>query len=56
MPGIIVGRDGSGHSQRALEWAMNEAALRYGPLTVITVHEVAVGYWGSAITYPEDRR
>ena len=33
---------------------MNEAALRHVPLTVITVHEVAVGYWGSAITCPED--
>ena len=54
MPGIIVGIDGSGHSQRALEWAMNEAALRHVPLTVITVHEVAVGYSRSAITYPED--
>ena len=42
MPGIIVGIDGSGHSQRALEWAMNEAALRHVPLTVITVHEVAL--------------
>jgi nucleotide-binding universal stress UspA family protein len=54
MPGIIVGIDGSGHSQRALEWAMNEAALRHVPLTVITVHEVAAGYWGSAISYPDD--
>ena len=32
MPGIIVGIDGSGHSQRALEWAMKEAALRRVPL------------------------
>jgi nucleotide-binding universal stress UspA family protein len=55
MPGIIVGIDGSGHSQQALEWAMNGAALRHMPLTVITVYEVAVGYRGSAITYPEDR-
>ena len=54
MPGIIVGIDGSGHSQRALEWAMNEAALRHVPLTVITVHEVAVGYSRSSITYTED--
>jgi len=55
MPGVIVGIDGSGHSQQALEWAMNGAALRHMPLTVITVYEVAVGYRGSAITYPEDR-
>jgi len=37
MSGIIVGVDGSGHSHRALEWAMNEAAIRRAPLTVITV-------------------
>ena len=37
MPGIIVGVDGSGHSQRALEWAMKEAAIRHAPLTVLTV-------------------
>jgi nucleotide-binding universal stress UspA family protein len=28
MSGVIVGVDGSGHSQRALEWAMNEAAVQ----------------------------
>ena len=27
MSGIIVGVDGSGHSQRALEWAMKEAEI-----------------------------
>ena len=25
MPGIVVGVDGSEHSQKVLEWAMNEA-------------------------------
>jgi hypothetical protein len=25
-----------------------------GPLTVITVHEISVGYWGSGVVYPED--
>jgi nucleotide-binding universal stress UspA family protein len=54
MPGIIVGIDGSDHSHRALEWAMNEAAIRQGPLTVIIAHEVSVGYWGGSISYPED--
>jgi nucleotide-binding universal stress UspA family protein len=38
MPGIIVGIDGSDHSQRALEWAIGEAAVRRTPLTVLTVH------------------
>ncbi|MBV9383634.1 MAG: universal stress protein [Streptosporangiaceae bacterium] len=54
MPGIIVGIDGSGYSRRALEWAMNEAAIRHMPLTVLTVHQVVVGYLGSAVAYPED--
>ena len=54
MSGIIVGVDGSGHSRRALEWAMKEAAVRRVPLTVITVHEISVGYWGSGVSYPED--
>lgn len=53
MPGIIVGIDGSGHSRRALEWAMREAVLRRVPLTVLTVHEIAVGYWGSVGVDPE---
>jgi nucleotide-binding universal stress UspA family protein len=38
MSGIIVGIDGSGHSQRALEWAFKEAALRHVSVTVFTVH------------------
>jgi nucleotide-binding universal stress UspA family protein len=54
MPGIIVGIDGSGHSQRALEWAMKEAAIRQTPLTVITVHEAVVGYYGGISSYPDD--
>ena len=54
MPGIIVGVDGSGHSQRALEWAMKEAALRHVPLTVLTVHQAIVGFSGGPVTYPED--
>jgi nucleotide-binding universal stress UspA family protein len=43
MPGIVVGTDGSAHSQRALEWAVGEAALRHVPLTVITVPELPAG-------------
>jgi nucleotide-binding universal stress UspA family protein len=55
MPGIIVGVDGSGHSQRALEWAMEEAAVRQAPLTVITVHQLITGYFGGFVTYPDDQ-
>jgi nucleotide-binding universal stress UspA family protein len=53
MSGIIVGVDGSGHSQRALEWAMKEAAIRHTSLTVLTVHEAVRGYSGPAV-YPDD--
>jgi nucleotide-binding universal stress UspA family protein len=54
MSGIVVGIDGSGHSQRALEWAMREAALRHVSLTVLTVHEAIRGYSGGVATYPDD--
>jgi nucleotide-binding universal stress UspA family protein len=54
MPGIVVGVDGSGHSQRALEWAMKEAALRDTPLTVMTVHALIRGYFGGMVEYPGD--
>ena len=33
---------------------MREAAVRRVPVTVITVHEISVGYWGSGVAYPED--
>jgi nucleotide-binding universal stress UspA family protein len=54
MSGIIVGVDGSGHSHRALEWAMREAAVRNTPLVVLTVHEAVAGYFGGVSMYPDD--
>ncbi|TVZ05348.1 universal stress protein [Trebonia kvetii] len=54
MSGIVVGIDGSGHSERALEWAVREAGLRQVPLTVIAVHQPVISHWGSAVSYPED--
>jgi nucleotide-binding universal stress UspA family protein len=54
MAGIIVGVDGSGHSQRALEWASKEAVLRQVPLTVLTVHEAVRGYYSAVAVYPDD--
>jgi nucleotide-binding universal stress UspA family protein len=54
MSGIIVGVDGSGHSQRALERAMHEAAIHRVPLTVITVSEAIRGYYGGMAIYPDD--
>jgi nucleotide-binding universal stress UspA family protein len=46
MPGVVVGVDGSPNSERALDWAMGQAAAARVPLTVITVHEVPKSYWG----------
>jgi nucleotide-binding universal stress UspA family protein len=54
MPGIVVGVDGSAHSEPALEGAMRKAAIRCAPLTVISVHRASVGYWGSEVSYPPD--
>jgi nucleotide-binding universal stress UspA family protein len=54
MPGIIVGIDGSDHSRHALEWAVREAAVRRAPLTVLTVQQAVIGYWGSPVLYPGD--
>jgi len=52
MSGIIVGVDGSGHSQRALEWAAHEAAVRHTSLTVLTVRQAIAGWGGGAVVYP----
>ena len=54
MPGIIVGVDGSSHSRRALEWAINEAAVRHLPLTVLTVRQPVTGFWYSPVGYPAE--
>ena len=54
MSGIVVGVDGSGHSQRALAWAMHEAAVRHSPLSVLTVHPAIVGYFGGVVTSEGD--
>jgi nucleotide-binding universal stress UspA family protein len=55
MPGITVGIDGSDNAHHALIWAMNEAAQRDVPLTVLTVHETIQGYWsGRPLNYPGD--
>jgi nucleotide-binding universal stress UspA family protein len=54
MPGIIVGIDGSGHSRRALDWAIGEAAVRHAPLTVLTVQQVVNSFWAGPAIYPGD--
>jgi nucleotide-binding universal stress UspA family protein len=54
MPGILVGIDGSAHSQLALEWAAKEAGLRKTSLTVLTVHQAVRGFWGGTLRYAGD--
>jgi len=54
MPGIIVGIDGSGHSRRALDWAIHEAAVRHAPLTVLTVQQIVNSFWAGPLILPED--
>jgi len=54
MPGIIVGVDGSGNSQRALEWAVKEAVVHHAALTVVSVHQAVAGFFGSPVDYPGD--
>jgi nucleotide-binding universal stress UspA family protein len=46
VPGIVVGVNGSPNSERALDWAMRQAAALHAPLTVVAVHEVTKSYWG----------
>jgi nucleotide-binding universal stress UspA family protein len=55
MSGITVGIDGSDNAHHALAWAMNEAAARDVPLTVLTVHETIQGYWShNPVTFSGD--
>ena len=55
MSGITVGIDGSAHSSRALEWALNEGAIRHAHVTVLTVHPVPMSGWtGDPIKLPRD--
>jgi nucleotide-binding universal stress UspA family protein len=54
MSGIVVGVDGSGCSRRALDWAINGAAIRFTPLTVLTVYQPIRGHWSASVEYPCD--
>jgi len=54
MPGIVVGVDGSGHSRKALETAVAEAAAHGMPLTVLVIHQAVRDVYGSASHYGDD--
>jgi nucleotide-binding universal stress UspA family protein len=58
MSGIVVGVDGSPHSQQALDWALAESALRHIPLTVLTVAPIAADHWAvwALPSYPSDEQ
>jgi nucleotide-binding universal stress UspA family protein len=56
MPGILVGLDGSHYSERALEWAAKEAAIRHAPLRVLAVHTVPSGWSGRGVPDPVDNQ
>ena len=43
---LVVGVDGSPQSQNALDWALNESALRKAALTVVAVTPAAASIWG----------
>ena len=55
MPGIIVGIDGSSHSQVALDWAMREAKLRREPLSVLTVVHLSAAGWHGMVVFPSSQ-
>ena len=46
MSGIVVGVDGSPHSQSALDWALAESRLRNVHVTVLAVAPAATSIWG----------
>jgi len=48
MAGIVVGVDGSPHSQKALEWALAESELRNTPLKVLVTIPTAASIWSVA--------
>jgi nucleotide-binding universal stress UspA family protein len=55
MAGIVVGVDGSTGSHEALEWAVRQAELQHGALTVLTVHPVVASAWtGNPVVMGQD--
>jgi nucleotide-binding universal stress UspA family protein len=54
MAGIVVGVDGSANSRKALEKAVEEAALHHVPLTVLTVHQAVRDVYGAPSHYQDD--
>ncbi len=54
LSAIVVGLDGSGHSDRALDWAAAEAAARGLPLHLVHARETTVTVWSPMMVVPSD--
>ena len=54
---IVVGVDGSPHSMRALDWAVQQAVAEHRPLTLVhTIHAVTPAFMDAAIVDVRDGR
>lgn len=55
MDAIVVGVDGSEPARRALEFAAQEALLRWAQLRVVSAWQVSATAYGGGIPLPTDR-
>jgi len=53
MKTIVVGVDGSAHAEAALEFALEEAALRGGPLRIVSAWELPSSFAVGGVYTPE---
>jgi hypothetical protein len=53
---IVVGIDRSGHSEKALDWAVSGATARFRPLHVIHAVETTVTVWSPMMALPAGSR
>ncbi|MEP6631434.1 MAG: universal stress protein [Lapillicoccus sp.] len=54
LSAIVVGLDGSGHGDQALDWAIAEATARHLPLHLVHAHETTVTVWSPMVVVPSD--
>ena len=51
---VVVGIDRSGHSEKALDWAVSEASARSLPLHLVHALETTVTVWSPMMAVPQD--
>ena len=51
---VVVGVDRSGHSEKALDWAVSEASARSLPLHLVHALETTVTVWSPMMAVPQD--